>query len=90
MKANNFIGVIAGIALGATLGVLFAPDKGEKTRKRISNKSQEAKDKLKDSFDDFIETTSEKYNALKEESEELLRAKKERLKDTIIEKTKKA
>lgn len=90
MKANNFIGVIAGIALGATLGVLFAPDKGVKTRKRISNKSQEAKDKLKDSFDDFIETTSEKYNALKEESEELLRAKKERLKDTIIEKTKKA
>tara|TARA_R110002096_G_scaffold431563_1_gene646972 strand:- start:10920 stop:11192 length:273 start_codon:yes stop_codon:yes gene_type:complete len=90
MKTNSFLGVVAGVALGATLGILFAPDKGEKTRKKIADKSQEAKDKLKESFDEFIETASEKYNTIKQEGEDLLKSKKEDLKDTIIKETEKA
>lgn len=36
MKNGKFLaGIIAGLGTGAILGILFAPEKGSKTRKRI-------------------------------------------------------
>lgn len=35
---NTFVGFVAGAATGAITGMLVAPDKGYKTRKRISKK----------------------------------------------------
>jgi gas vesicle protein len=61
---SKVLGVLAGIAAGAVLGVLFAPDKGRKTRKKIKSKSVEAKDNLKEEFDGFLNSVSKKYEAL--------------------------
>ncbi len=36
MKGSSLIaGMLAGVALGAVLGILFAPEKGEDTRQKI-------------------------------------------------------
>ena len=70
--SKTILGVLSGVAVGAALGILFAPDKGTNTRKKIAKKSNAAKDSLKDSFDEFLETVSDKYNSLVSKGEDLL------------------
>ncbi|WP_166966077.1 YtxH domain-containing protein [Yeosuana marina] len=82
-SSNTILGLVAGLAVGATLGILLAPDKGEKTRKKMVSKTKETKDKLKDSFDDFLDTVSKKYGSIKDQGEELLKKEKEEIKERM-------
>ena len=43
---NNILGVLLGTAVGVGIGMLFAPDKGSETRKRIAENAASAKDTL--------------------------------------------
>jgi gas vesicle protein len=39
---------VAGVAIGATVGILFAPHSGQETRRRIGSKAREGRDRLQD------------------------------------------
>ncbi|KAB1066585.1 YtxH domain-containing protein [Tamlana haliotis] len=47
-NGNTFLGLLAGTAIGAVLGILFAPDKGVNTRQRLSDEADTAKHKISD------------------------------------------
>ena len=52
-KSNVVLGVLAGAAVGALLGILFAPDKGSKTRKKIYAKGEDVVGSLKDKAEEL-------------------------------------
>jgi len=66
-KVNVVIGALAGVAVGALLGVLFAPDNGKETRRKIISKSKETTDDLKDKFSEFIDGISERFDKMKKD-----------------------
>ncbi len=70
MKSSGKIlaAVAAGIAAGAILGILFAPDKGSETRKKISERGKRFSDDAKD----IVQKGKEKLNDLKEEIEKTI------------------
>lgn len=55
------LSLLAGVATGALLGILFAPRKGADTRKKISKKGSDYADTLKQHITDFIDSMSEKF-----------------------------
>lgn len=61
------LGLLAGVAAGALAGILFAPAKGSKTRKRILRKGEDLVDDLKDKFDDLLEVVTKKVEKVKED-----------------------
>ena len=48
--------VLAGIAAGATLGILLAPEKGSNTRKKVYKKGDEYMDDLKEKFNNLLDS----------------------------------
>jgi gas vesicle protein len=69
------LGLLAGVAVGALAGILFAPAKGSKTRKRILKKGEDLTDDLKEKFDDLLENVTEKFDKVKKDVSDLTRKK---------------
>ena len=63
--------------------MLFAPEKGSKTRKKIKNKSVEAKDNLKEEFDGFLDSVSKKYDDIIKNGKEIVDKEKEAVKKVV-------
>lgn len=80
------LGLLAGAAIGSLLGVLFAPEKGCETRKRIKRKAEDLTDEAfehyehftgvaKDNVDKFLSAAKDGYQKYRgeviEKTEEL-------------------
>ncbi len=66
------LGLLAGIAAGAALGILFAPNKGSKTRKKIARKGEDLTDNLKQEFEEMATHLSDKYEQVIEDTDKLI------------------
>ncbi len=66
------LGVLAGVAAGAVLGILLAPEKGEATRQKISENSKDLTSNLKDKFGELVDGIAEKYDSVRESANDLL------------------
>lgn len=63
------LAVLAGVAAGAALGVLFAPEKGSDTRKKILRKGEDLSDavneKINEKFDELVNSITGKVRKTK-------------------------
>lgn len=80
--------VLLGAAAGAVLGILFAPDKGTETRKKIAKKTGDLSNDLKSKFSEFGESIAEKFQQIREDANEVMEKGKEKA-QTIREEVKK-
>jgi len=66
---------IAGLAVGAVVGgmagLLFAPEAGDETRKKLQEKSKELTEDLHDKFDEFKDTVNEALDNVKTKVEDV-------------------
>jgi len=65
-------GVLAGMAAGVLIGVLFAPDKGSRTRRRLLAKGENYGEELRDQFNEYYEAIADKRDSIIKEGEELM------------------
>jgi gas vesicle protein len=61
-----YLGALAGIAIGALIGILFAPEKGTVIRKKISRRGSDYVDEAKEKFDDVLDNIAEKFDTVKD------------------------
>ena len=91
MKAGKVVlGVLAGLAAGAALGILFAPDKGTSTRKKFSKKAQKYADEVRDKSNEFADSVAEKFQHVKDEGSRIAESWKNKAKDVEADLKRKA
>lgn len=61
---NVLLGLLTGLAVGATLGILFSPEKGSKTRNKLSETGDDILEGIEDKFAELSKLFMSKYEAM--------------------------
>ena len=56
---------INGVFVGFLLGILYAPDRGEETRRKISQRASDIKDTVKSTYNEVAGTVSSQMDQVK-------------------------
>ena len=90
MKNNRgtiLVAVLAGAAVGAGLGILYAPNKGSKTRRKIkhgvNDATQDVSDWLKHAKDDLVKTANDNKEAFDKKIEKTMSNMSNKAEDII-------
>lgn len=83
---KTFFSLLVGLAAGAALGILYAPDKGSKTRARVRKAAENGYEDLKENLSDLGAKASQKTDETKETVKNLRETLRERA-DEIKEDT---
>ncbi|GIJ93455.1 YtxH domain-containing protein [Capnocytophaga stomatis] len=89
---NVLLALVTGVAIGAGAGILFAPDKGKNTRRKIKDSVDETTSRLKYKIDalsqEVREKSSEFKGTLEDKVENLLSKSSHKAEDviTVLEK----
>jgi gas vesicle protein len=65
-------GIVASLAVGTMVGLLFAPEKGSRLRRRFMDKGEDYADSLKSKFEEFVDNVSTKYESAMQEVESIV------------------
>lgn len=60
--------ILMGAAIGGVLGILFAPDKGSETRKKIATKGNDLTDAVKDKVNEIADKFRKEVDAIKNQA----------------------
>jgi len=75
-NTNTLVGLLAGTVVGAAIGILFAPDSGVRTRKRIADKASDVghtiADKATHMKDVVVDAASSKKETLEAQVESIV------------------
>jgi gas vesicle protein len=66
------LGVLVGMVSGVLVGILFAPEKGSDTRKKISKKQEDYANAFKEKFNQFLDNLSEKSKRIGEKASDIV------------------
>jgi gas vesicle protein len=61
---------LSGVAIGAAIGILFAPDKGSETRKKVSDAAKDFTDKASQKMKEGMKMASGFRSKVNDESED--------------------
>lgn len=76
MSKKLLTGVILGAAVGTALGILFAPESGKDTRKKIAKKSADLGDVLKEKLEEVSAMVKEKFETIKSDANDIIEKNK--------------
>jgi gas vesicle protein len=72
-KGDVLFAFLTGAAVGAVIGVLYAPDKGKNTRDKLSFQLTKYREKLKEMIEKYTEGKEEYITMAKSEGEKVVK-----------------
>lgn len=81
------LGALAGAAVGATLGILYAPDKGSNTRRKIARGANDKATALADKFNGIVDRIGKSLEEAKDEVNHFVEEGKAKVEDATHDAT---